>query len=154
MWPGTCQRKMLVQTAVSKELLCVIRYVLDTKNLYLKLEPTGNASEPWEIVCFSNSKYAGDPMCKRNVSRFILYILGVWVSWTSKAQRSMTLSSLVTEWAALLKTVKEVMFVIQLLGSMKVLVKLPVMVRVDNVGAIFMVSNITTMSKTKHVDIR
>ena len=33
-------------------------------------------------------------------------------------------------------------------------VKLPVMVRVDNVGALFMASNITTMPCTKHVDIR
>ena len=30
------------------------------------------------------------------------------------------------------------MFVIQLLGSMKILVKYPVMVRVDNLGTIFM----------------
>ena len=37
---------------------------------------------------------------------------------------------------------------------MKILVKLPVMVRVDIIGAIFMASNITTMSHTKHIDIR
>ena len=46
------------------------------------------------------------------------------------------------------------MFVIQLLVSMKISVKYPVMVRVDNVGTIFMASNITTMSHTKHMDIR
>ena len=32
--------------------------------------------------------------------------------------------------------------------------KLPVMVRLDNVGAIFMASNITTTSCIKHMDIR
>ena len=41
-----------------------------------------------------------------------------------------------------------------LLGSMKIDVKLPVMVRVDNIGAIFMSQNVTTTSNTKHVDIR
>ena len=46
------------------------------------------------------------------------------------------------------------MFVIQLLGSMKIAVKYPVRVRVDNVGAIFVASNITTTYHTKHVDIR
>ena len=46
------------------------------------------------------------------------------------------------------------MFVLQLLRSMKITAKLPIMVRVDNVGAIFMANNITTMSCTKHVDIR
>ena len=33
-----------------KELLHVIRYVLDTKNLGLKIKPMGNSKEPWEII--------------------------------------------------------------------------------------------------------
>ena len=37
---------------------------------------------------------------------------------------------------------------------MQITVKYPVTVRVDNVGAIFMASNITTSNHTKHVDIR
>ena len=37
---------------------------------------------------------------------------------------------------------------------MKIVVKYPVMVRVDNVCAIFMASNITAMCCTKHVDMR
>ena len=45
------------------------------------------------------------------------------------------------------------MFVAQLLESMRFVVKYPVMVRVDNVGALFMASNIMTTSCTKHVDI-
>ena len=58
------------------------------------------------------------------------------------------------EYISLSEAVREVMFVIQLLGSMKILVKCPFMVRVDNVGAIFMARNITTTSHTKHMDIR
>ena len=46
------------------------------------------------------------------------------------------------------------MFVLQLLESMGINVKLPITVRVDNVGAIFMSQNITTTNRTKHVDIR
>ena len=37
---------------------------------------------------------------------------------------------------------------------MKIDVRLPVTVRVDNIGAIFMSQNVTTTSNTKHVDIR
>ena len=46
------------------------------------------------------------------------------------------------------------MFVFMLLGIMKISVKYPITVRVDNLGAIFMASNITTTSCTKHMDIR
>ena len=42
---------------------------------------------------------------------------------------------------------------IQLLGSMEISVKLPVMVRVYNIGAIFVASNIAPTLCTKHLDI-
>ena len=43
---------------------------------------------------------------------------------------------------------------VKLLESMLIVVKYPVMVRVDNVGAILMASNIMTTSHTKHKDIQ
>ena len=132
----------------------VIKYVLDTRSKGLRIEPTFGDSGPWDLVCFSDSDYAGDPESRRSVSGFILYVKGVPISWRSKAQRSVTLSSSEAEWVALSEAVKEIMFVVQLLESMKIKVKLPVTVRVDNVGAIFMSKNISTSSRTKHVDIR
>ena len=42
-------------------------------------------------------------------------------------------------WVALLKATKKGMFVIQLLRSMKVSVKCPIIIRVDNIRAILMV---------------
>ena len=59
------------------------------------------------------------------------------------------LSSTGAEQTAMSKAVKEVMFMIQLQQSMKVLSNLPVKIRVDNKGAIFMASNITTTLSTK-----
>ena len=69
-------------------------------------------------------------------------------------QKSVLLLSPEAEYVALSDAVKEVMFMIQLQGSMKILVKYPLIARVDNVGAIFMASNITTTCHTKHIDIR
>lgn len=79
---------------------------------------------------------------------------GVPICWKSKAQQSVTLSSTEAEWVALSEAIKEVIFLINLLGSMRIIVQLPVIVRVDNVGAIFMSENLTTTSRTKHIDIR
>ena len=61
----------------------------------------------------------------------------------------MTLSSSEVKWLAISEAVKELIFVIQLLGSMKISVMFPVMVRGDNVGTIFV-----AMSCTKHLNIR
>ena len=69
-----------VNPATYKELLCVNRYVLDMKNLGLKIKPTWNSNKPWEIICFSDSDYAGDPVIKQSISGFILHVLGALVS--------------------------------------------------------------------------
>ena len=49
---------------------------------------------------------------------------------------------------------KDIKFVYQLLRSIGIEVTLPITVRVDNVGAIFMSENTSTSGRTKHVDIR
>ena len=74
--------------------------------------------------------------------------------WRSKGQRIITLSSTEAEYFALSEAVKEILFVLQILECMKISVILPVIVRVDNVGAIFMYKNVATTSCTKHIDIR
>jgi hypothetical protein len=65
-----------------------------------------------------------------------------------------TLSSREAEFVALSEGVKDVKFGFQILLSMGIPVKLPVIVRVDNVGAIFMVENLPTSTRTRHVDVR
>ena len=47
---------------------------------------------------------------------------------------------------ALSVAVQEVMFILELMRSIKISIKLPFMVGVDNVGNIFVDSNITSMS--------
>ena len=47
-----------------KENLSVIRYVLDMKNLGLKIKSMGNSNKPWGIICISYSDYAGDPVSR------------------------------------------------------------------------------------------
>ena len=67
--------------AAFKELIHVIRYVVDKKNLGLKIKPMGDSNEPWKIIYFSDSVYAGDLVSRRSISGSILYVLGISVSW-------------------------------------------------------------------------
>jgi len=137
-----------------KELLLAIKFLLDTKDLGLHICPTEGRDLPWILILFCDSDYAGDPNTRRSVSGYILFVKGVPVAWRSKAQQSVTLSSSEAEWISLSEVVKETIFILQLLEAMKIKVKLPVIVRVDNVGAIFMGSNVTTSSRTRHIDCR
>ena len=74
-------------------LQCFVSYyVLEMKNFGLKLEPTRDAWKPWNIVCFGEKDFSGDPIRKKAISGFI-YVLSTPLSWQSKVQRSITLSS-------------------------------------------------------------
>ena len=92
--------------AAYKKLLHVIKYVIDTKNLGLKIEPIGNSNQPWEIVYFSNRDDAGDLIIRQSISGFILYVLGVPVSWQSKLQKRISLSSSEAEYVAYLRLLR------------------------------------------------
>ena len=58
------------------------------------------------------------------------------------------------KYVALSKAAKEIKFVYQFLIGMGMKVKLPIVVRVDNLGAIFKSENVLVSQKTKHIDIR
>ena len=80
--------------------------------------------------------------------------MGVPIVWRSKAQRVVALSRSEAEYYALSEAAKEVKFIAQTAISMGLKVQLPIVVRVDNIGAIFMAENITATSRTRHVDLR
>jgi len=96
-----------------KEMKRVIKFVLDTKLLGLKLEPRLNENGNWWIVAYSDSDYAKDPSTRKSVTGFIVYFCGVPVSWMSKSQKSVTLSSSEAEYVALSETAKEIRFLYQ-----------------------------------------
>ena len=44
-----------------KEMLRVIKYVLDTKDFGLKIVPKFEENEVWELTCYTDSDYSVDP---------------------------------------------------------------------------------------------
>ena len=139
-----------------KELKRVLKFVIDTKTLGLRMapekQPTGNLA--WEVVVYSDADWAGDKDTRRSITGFVIFVLGCPVCWRSRAQKSVSLSSAESEWYALSEAAKEVKFIAQLLMSMDIPVQLPIVVKVDNIGAIFMSENTTTTGRTKHIDLR
>jgi hypothetical protein len=123
--------------------------------LGLKIEPKISGSgDDWDIVINTDSDYGGDKESRISVTGYIVYLLGVPICWKSKSQISVTLSSSEAEFVSLSEGAKEIKFIAQVLITMGITLKLPVIVCVDNVGAIFMAENVTTTGRTKHVDSR
>jgi hypothetical protein len=140
--------------AAFKELMRVIKFVLDTREYGLKLAPEWEDAMLWELRIYSDSDWAGDKDNRKSITGFIIFLLGAPILWRSKVQASVALSSTEAEFYALSEAAKEIKFIVQVLISMGIPVKLPVIVRVDNAGAIFMSENVSTSSRTKQVDTR
>ena len=138
-----------------KEMLRIIKYVLDTSTLGLKIEPKcPDGDLLWNLVVYSDSDWAGDKDNRRSVSGFVMFLCSVPIVWRSKQQKSVALSSSEAEFVAASEAVKEIIFVLQVLESMGITVKTPVVVRVDNMGAIFMSENSSSGTRTRHIDTR
>jgi len=80
--------------------------------------------------------------------------MGIPIAWRSKGQKSVTLSSSEAELVACSEVLKEVVFVDKVLSSLGIKVKKPIVVQVDNQGAIFLANNLTTADSSKHIDVR
>ena len=137
-----------------KEMIRVIKFVVSTKEWGLKFNPTFDKDKKWKLTMYTDSDYGGDKETRISVTGYILFFMGVPIIWKSKSQRSVTLSSSEAEYVALSEAAKDIKFAYQLLKSIGIEVALPITVRVDNVGAIFMSENTSTSGRTKHVDIR
>jgi hypothetical protein len=136
------------------ELLRVIKFVIDTKTFGLKVQPRLDNNLGWYPKIFCDSNQAGNPETRVSVTGFIIYLLSVPICWRSKSQKGVTLLSTKAEYVAISKAIKELKFIYYLLSNLHIKVNLPILVKTDNIGAIFMSENALTVFRTWHVDTR
>ena len=103
---------------------------------------------------FCHSDWAGDPETRVSVTGFIIYLLSVPICWRSKSQKGVTLLSTEAKYVAISEAIKELKFIYYLLNDLHIKVNLPIVVKTDNIGAIFMSENALTGFRTRHVDTR
>jgi hypothetical protein len=133
------------------ELLRIIKCVLDTKSFGLKIRPSIRKKN-WNLNVFCDSEWAGDPETRISVTGLIIYLIDIPVSLRSKAQRGVTLSNSKVEYVAISEAVKEIQFMNYLLQDIGFDLEVPIVVKTDNIGALFMSQNASTGVRTRQVD--
>jgi hypothetical protein len=136
-----------------KKLLHNIKFVITTEYLALKLKPDTTQSF-FEMEGITDSEFGADQDTRISVFGYEVYFCKALVAWKSRASRSVTLSSTEAEYVALSEVTKEIIFVKQVLETMGIILRLPILVKVDNVGAIYLSNNFSLGQRTKHIDIR
>jgi hypothetical protein len=136
-----------------KKLLHHIRFVITTEYLALKLKPDTEESF-FEMDGITDSEFGADEETRISVFGYVVNFCKALVSWKSRAGRNVTLSSTEAEYFALSEVTKEIMFVKQVLHTMGIVIKLPILVKVDNVGAIYLSNNFSLGQRTNILTLK
>ena len=145
-----------------KELKRVLKFVLDTKDYGIKMEPNtekritlqNGEKVEWELLLFTDSDWAGDKDSRKSITGFEVFLFGCPISWKSTQQPIIALSSSEAKIYACSEAFKEIIHLIKVMKDLGLKVKLPVKVYVDNIGAIYLAKNGVVSERTKHIDIR
>lgn len=128
----------------------VLRYLKATKHKGLKY----NGNEDIEIFGFSDSDWAGSFKARKSTTGWVFMMFGAAVSWCSKLQLSVALSSTEAEYMALSSATQEVIYLRALLKDLGFTQTNPTIMGVDNQGCRMLANNPVFHKRSKHIEIR
>ena len=102
---------------------------------------------------YSDSDWAGDLSDRKSMSGYIFMLSGAGVSWRSKKQTSVALSTAEAEYIALSSTVQEAMWLRQLTSELTCSAEAMVIYE-DNQSALSLAKNPQFHGRAKHIDIQ
>jgi len=106
------------------------------------------------LIGSSDADWAGDVKGQHSTTGNLFLMSGGAISWLSKKQPFVTLSTAEAEYVALGAATQEVVWLRRLLSDIKAPPKTPTIIREDNQGAIAIAKNSISHVRTKHIDIK
>lgn len=125
---------------------------------YLKQNPKGTLSfsSSNDLVCYTDADWGSNVVDRKSFSGFVIFLAGGPITWESKKQKIVALSSMEAEYIAMCQGTKEVVYIRSLLAEIGLheFIQSATTIRCDNQSAQFMVENPVAHKRSKHIDIR
>ena len=128
----------------------ILKYLKGTMNLALTYVKTPDD----EVVGYSDADWAGDQDSRRSTSGNVFVMSSGAITWSSRKQTSVALSTVEAEYIALCLATQEVARIRQLLDELDQKPVNPTIMNEDNQGAISVAHNPVNHKRTKHIDIK
>jgi hypothetical protein len=129
--------------------LHIVRYV--NTNLNSKIGYDGKQEEGF--IAYADADWASDHISRKSVTGYIIKLAGGAVSWVSRKQKTVALSSTEAEYMCLSDTTRQIVWIESLFKELNFDIS-NVALCGDNQGAIFLASNPAQEHRSKHIDIR
>jgi hypothetical protein len=107
-----------------------------------------------EIEVFSDADWANDKCDRKSISGWIAKLNGSPVSWSSKKQRTVALSTCEAELYAECEAVKEILWLRGLMEELRLSIHTPSIVYCDNQSTVHISKNGVKGERTKHIDVK
>jgi hypothetical protein len=128
----------------------IFRYLNGSRNMGI----TFSGSKPeLEMEAYCDADWASGED-RKSISGYVFIIGGGIVSWQSKKQPTVALSSTEGEYMAMTQTSKEILWIQQLLKDLGRRAINDKLLKEDNMGAIALAKNPQYHARTKHIDIQ
>lgn len=128
----------------------VLRYLKGTIDAQLTFRPDGNG----EIIGFCDADYAGDADARLSTTGYMYQLQGGAISWSSKRQKTVALSSTEAEFMSVVAAMQEALWFKRFESEMFLQAPPTIVLYCDNQGAMSLCKNQNYSSLTKHIAVR
>ena len=128
----------------------ILRFAKLNKDAGPVYSNTGNQ----DLTGYSDSDWGGDLKTRRSTTGYIFTLEGAAISWKSKRQTTVAISSTEAEYMAGCATAQEAIYLRMLLKDLGREQKEPTLIYQDNQGAIAIGKAITSNRRAKHMNIK
>jgi hypothetical protein len=125
----------------------VLRYLVGTASYGITYGGTS-----FGLEAFCDADYAGDIDTRRSTTGYAFIACGGAVSWSSKRQPTVAMSTTEAEYMAAAHCIKEALWIRKLLDDLQ-LPNPAIVIQCDNQGAIKLLKNPVFSIRTKHIDV-
>jgi hypothetical protein len=149
-----CSRFMSSPTVTHLQAIKKIFRYLHGSIEYGLLYNNNNNGNKVVVTAYSDADWGGDKYDMKSTSGYCCYVNNNLISWNTRKQTTVALSSAEAELIALNEAAKEVVWVSSILEEMHYIVKKPMQIMVDNQSAIKIAHNDIEHDRTKHINIK
>jgi hypothetical protein len=130
-----------------------MRYLAGTRSKGILYSKRSDIPDNGSLVSYSDSDWAEDSE-RRSVSGLLFKLAGGPISWISRRQPTVSLSSTEAEYIAMNEAGREMKWLYRLLNCIGATQSLPLELRCDNQSAIRTAIKDGNMDRRKHIDVK
>lgn len=129
----------------------IFRYLKGTKDM--SIQYNGNINKI-EIIGYSNASYAKDRVDRRSTTGHCCFLADGVISWTSKKQPTISLSSMEAEYISGTSATQQIVWLRSLLSDLGFQQNEATVLYVDNQSAIGLAQDPRFHNRSKHIDVK